>query len=654
MSQELLRTDCNSHYVFIQNVKPSVDGGIYPVKRRQGDYVEVSAEILQQGHDGLSAELQFKHSKERRWQTVSMYCDNKGLDLYKGGFKVEKLGLYQFRIFAYADFYDNWAHGVEKKFHAGEEISSELIEGVEILKSCKERATKAVAKQLQDLINELESCDQMDHKFYRMMEYGVKQLAASLPDRDSFNTALSESFGVRCDRRRAEFASWYELFPRSCSGKEGVHGTFEDVEKLLPYIDDLGFDVLYFTPIHPIGLAKRKGKNNSLIAHGDDPGSPYAIGSEAGGHFTVHPELGTLEDFDKLVKACAERNIEIALDFALNCSPDHPYLKEHPDWFYRRPDGSIKYAENPPKKYEDIYPLNFECEDRKNLWAEIRDIFLFWASHGVKTFRVDNPHTKPISFWNWCIEEVHKQFDDVIFLSEAFTRPRLMELLAKNGYTQSYGYFTWRETKEEITEYFNYLHNSDVVEYMTCNVFATTPDILPKHLQHASAQMFRIRHALAVTLSPIYGMYTGYELCENIPVGPRDELMDSEKYELKVRNYDDPNSIAPFIKKLNIIRRENPALQIQRNLQFCTVNNEKLIAYLKRVEGNSLLIIVSLDPLHPQSGMVHLPLNELGFHQNQQYKMHDLITDQVYDWKGAENYVKISDKKAPIHVFRIF
>ena len=654
MSQELLRTDYNSHYVYIQNVKPTVDGGIYPIKRRQGDKVDVSAEILQQGHDGLSAELHFKHKTEKRWQSMPMTCMNAGLDLYVGSFTVEKMGLYEFKIFAYADFYDNWAHGVEKKFHVGEDVSSELIEGVALLKDCQSRANKTTSKQLATIIKELESEKDMSSKFYRMMEAELKDLAASLPDKDSFNTATSSVYAVRCDRRRAEFASWYEVFPRSCSGKEGVHGTFSDVEKMLPYIDDLGFDVLYFTPIHPIGFSKRKGKNNSLTAEAGEPGSPYAIGSEAGGHFAVHPELGNLDDFDKLVKACAERDIEIALDFALNCSPDHPYLKDHPDWFYRRPDGSIKYAENPPKKYEDIYPLNFECEDRKNLWAEIRDIFLFWASHGVRTFRVDNPHTKPISFWNWCIAEVHKEYEDVIFLSEAFTRPRLMELLAKNGFTQSYSYFTWRESKEELTEYFNYLHNSEAVEYMTANIFATTPDILPKHLQFSSAQMFRIRHALAVTLSPIYGMYTGYELCENIPVGPRDELMDSEKYELKVRDYEDAGSIAPFVKKLNMIRRENPALQIQNNLQFCNVNNEKLIAFLKRVEGNTLLVVISLDPLHTQSGMVHMPIHELGFDQHHQYKMHDLMTDQVYDWTGANNYVEISDRAAPVHVFRVF
>ena len=653
-NKELFSADFDTRFIYVQNVQPSVDAGIYPIKRRLGDAVRVSAEVLQQGHDGLCAALQYRYENTSVWQEIPMDCENKGLDIYTASFDVEKIGRYDYRVVGYTDFFANWCEAVEKKFQAGEDVASEVIEGQWHLEDCVKRAKKSLSAQLKAVVDDVQSMLSSEDKYHRLVDLNVRELAAQAPDRDSFNTGESKVFSVRVDRRKAEYAAWYEVFPRSCASTPGEHGTFNDVKGLLPYIDDMGFDVLYFTPIHPIGLSKRKGRNNSLMANENDPGSPYAIGSEAGGHFSVHPELGTLDDFDNLVKACGERDIEIALDFALNCSPDHPYLKEHPDWFYKRPDGSIKYAENPPKKYEDIYPLNFECADRKNLWAEIRDIFLFWASHGVRIFRVDNPHTKPITFWQWCITEVHKTYPDVIFLSEAFTRPRLMELLAKNGYTQSYTYFTWRETKAELTEYFEYLNDSPAAEYMIGNIFATTPDILPKHLQHAPDQMFRIRHALAATLSPVYGMYSGYELCENIPVGPRDELMDSEKYELTSRNFEDPQSIAPFIKKINHIRRENPALQVYKNLTFCEVNNEKIIAYLKHVEGNTLLVVVNLDPWNSQSGMLNFPLHVTGFSGDQKYNLHDLMTDSVYSWQGAQNFVELDASAAPVHIFRIF
>ena len=485
-----------------------------------------------------------------------------------------------------------------------------------------------------------------------MLSDGMIHFLKEVADKDGVDTGRSEIFKIRVDRTQAEYATWYEIFPRSAGKVKDKSGTFKDVEKLLPYISGMGFDVLYFTPIHPIGLSKRKGKNNSLVAKPGEPGSPYAIGDKHGGHFTVHPELGTLKDFDQLVKKCSEFGMEVALDIALNCSPDHPYLKEHPDWFYKRPDGTIKFAENPPKKYEDIYPLNFECDDRANLWNEIRDMFLFWADHGVKTFRVDNPHTKPIQFWEWCIAEVHSKYEDVIFLSEAFTKPRVMESLAKIGYNQSYGYFTWRETKEELTEYFNYLNNTDVKEYMICNVFTTTPDILPKHLHHAPKEMFQIRHILAATLSPVYGMYSGYELCENIPVGYKDELLNSEKYEFKVRNFEDPNSIAPFIKQTNGIRKANTALQKIGNLTFHGIDNDNILFYSKYVEGNLLLIAVNLDPENEQSGVTNFPYWD--FNLPSQYKVHDLMTDAVYDWFGSENFISLNPAKQVAHIFRVF
>ncbi|MCM8534088.1 MAG: alpha-1,4-glucan--maltose-1-phosphate maltosyltransferase, partial [Lentisphaeraceae bacterium] len=611
--------------ILIQNVTPSVEGGKYPAKNRLGSQVQVTCEAFRHGHDAIKLILKVRDEGKKRWTEQSMPCENSGLDFYSTAFTPESIGTKEFQVFGYTDHYENWAHDTIKKRDAGEDLTSDLIAGTQLLEACKNRAPKKRHSEFNKLINEVQSILVNEDKSEILLSDSTIAFAGEYPDKDCFDTGESEIYKVRIDRLATEYASWYEIFPRSAGKVEGQSGTFKDVENLLPYINDMGFNVLYFTPIHPIGHTKRKGKNNALVALDGDPGSPYAIGDETGGHFSIHPELGTLKDFDKLVKKCAEYDMEIALDFALNCSPDHPYLKEHPDWFYRRPDGSIKFAENPPKKYEDIYPLNFECDDKDNLWREIRNIILFWASHGVKTFRVDNPHTKPIQFWEWCIAEVLKKYPDVIFLSEAFTKPRVMESLAKIGYHQSYGYFTWRESKEELTEYFDYLNNTDVKDYMLCNVFTTTPDIHPKYLHWAKPEMFKIRLALATTLSPVYGMYSGYELCENVPVGYKDELLDSEKYEFKVRNYEDPSSLSPFITQLNQIRRTNQALQKVGNLKFHDVSNDKLIAYSKFEDGNLLLIVVNLDPENEQSGTTNFPFWQFDLPEN--YKVHDLLSD---------------------------
>ena len=638
--------------IIIQKISPVLENGKYPIKRRVGDTLQINCEAFRHGHDFINLEIQYRISGSGKWLSTPMVCTNGGLDTFSGEFQTSEMATYEYFIQAYTDHSANWASDTKKRRTAGEDLSSELIAGEQLIDLCINRAPKTKAAQLKKTLTELQALIDIDMKADAMLSEEMLKTLAEFADKDGVDTGKSAIFKVMVDRIQAEYATWYEIFPRSAGYEEGKSGTFKDVESRLPYIYGMGFDVLYFTPIHPIGLAKRKGKNNSLTAKPGEPGSPYAIGDKNGGHFTVHPDLGTMKDFDHLVSKSAEYGIEIALDIALNCSPDHPYLKEHPDWFYKRPDGTIKFAENPPKKYEDIYPLNFECADRVNLWNEIRDMFLCWADHGVKTFRVDNPHTKPIQFWEWCIAEVHNKYPDVIFLAEAFTKPRVMESLAKIGYSQSYGYFTWRETKEELTEYFDYLNNSDVKEYMICNVFPTTPDILPKHLHHAPKETFKLRMALTATLSPVYGMYSGYELCENIPVGYKDELLDSEKYEFKVRNFDDPNSIAPFVTQLNRIRKANPALQKIGNLKFHEVNNDMLLFYSKYVEGNLLLIAVNLDPINTQSGNVSFPFWEFNLPEN--YKVHDLLTDEVYDWSGSENFISINPLKEVAHIFRVF
>jgi starch synthase (maltosyl-transferring) len=638
--------------ILIQNVTPTIDGGLYPAKQRLGATIQVSCEAFRHGHDDIKLLLKHRKQGNKRWIESSMTCLNAGLDLYQGEFTPDKTGMFEFQTFGYTDHYDNWAHDTAKKKAVNEDLTSDLMAGIQLLEACQKRATKAKSADYKKLISYIQSLLSNDQKADKMLSQEVIDFAGESPELSGNDCGQSEIYHMRIDRKSVEFASWYELFPRSAGKIEGQSGTFKDVENLLPYIDGMGFDVLYFPPIHPIGLSKRKGKNNSLIAGPNDPGSPYAIGDKTGGHFAIHPELGNLTDFEQLVKKCDDFGIEIALDFALNCSPDHPYLQEHPDWFYRRPDGTIKFAENPPKKYEDIYPLNFECKDKDNLWREIRDVLLFWASHGVKIFRVDNPHTKPIQFWEWCIAEVLKKYPDIIFLSEAFTKPRVMESLAKIGYHQSYGYFTWRETKEELTEYFDYLNNSDVKDYMISNIFTTTPDIHPKYLQWAKPEMFKIRLALAATLSPVYGMYSGYELCENIPVGYKDELLDSEKYEYKVRNFEDPSSISPLVTQLNHIRRTNLSLQSIGNLKFHPISNDKIIFFSKYEEGNLLLIAINLDPEDEQSGNVNFPFTE--FNLPEHYNVHDLLTDNVYQWQGSENYISLNPTKQIAHIFRVF
>ncbi|HOW89961.1 MAG TPA: alpha-amylase family glycosyl hydrolase, partial [Elusimicrobiales bacterium] len=457
------------------------------------------------------------------------------------------------------------------------------------------------------------------------------------------------------DRVKARFGAWYEVFPRSCSQKPGHHGTFADLAARLPYIAGMGFDVLYLPPIHPIGRTHRKGRNNSLKAGPKDPGSPWAIGDRTGGHKSVHPELGTIEDFDRLVREAGGHGLEIALDIALQCSPDHPYLKEHPEWFRRRPDGSLRFAENPPKKYEDIYPLDFTCRDWRPLWDEVGSIFRFWMGHGVRIFRVDNPHTKPFAFWEWLIRDLRRENPDLIFLAEAFTRPRIMNRLAKAGFTQSYNYFLWRNAKWELESYFTELTRTQVREYFRPNLWPNTPDILTEYLQFGGRPAFMIRQVLAATLGASYGIYgPAFELCEAAPLERgREEYLDSEKYELKQWQTEAKKGIRDLITRVNRIRRENPALQRDSELSFFRVDNEQLISYGKRSGDDVLVMVVNLDPNHRQSGWLELPLAELGLREDKPYQMHDLLSDRRFIWRGPRNYVELSPDVMPAHIFRL-
>ncbi len=642
-------------YIIIQNVQPLVDAGRYPVKREEGDTFHVTAEIFREGHDALGADLLWRKEGARKWTRVPMTQTNAGLDLWDASFQPEQIGMHEYMIEAYTGHYASWLHDTRAKYEAGQTLESEVIEGIHLLEATAKRAPGAEAEQINKWVEELSALKHSREQAAVMFSEPIVKTACAYPLRKGVETGASAVFHLYVDREKARFAAWYEVFPRSTGTDPSNSATWADVENFLPYVKDLGFDVLYFPPIHPIGKSFKKGRNNSLIATEEDPGCPYAIGNEFGGHFAVCERLGTMAEFEQMVKKAQEMNIDIAIDFAINCSYDHPYLKEHPDWFFRRPDGTIKYAENPPKKYEDIYPLNFDCKDRDALWNEMKRYFLFWAGKGVSIFRVDNPHTKPVIFWEWVIREVQKVHPEVIFLAEAFTRPRMMEMLAKAGFTQSYTYFTWRNEKQELVEYFEHLTQSHVAEYMRGNLFPTTPDILPKVLQHAPAAYFKVRLALAATLSSVYGMYSGFEFCENEPFPGKEELNHSEKYEFKVRNWK-LEGIRGFVRAINRIRRANPALQEYDNLEFVKTENDRILGYVKAVGApdfrSVLLIVVNLDPWQTQVSNVVFPLTEYGMDWHAAYHVHELLTDAKYAWQGEKNYVELSPEH-PVQIFRI-
>ncbi len=647
-----------NRHVWIDSVSPAVDGGRFPAKRIAGEPCVVDATVFRDGHDALRAALRWRPEGARSPVEVPMTLVNWGLDHWRAEFVPEKPGRYAFTVLAWTDPYSTWLADLRKRAGAAQrDLSSEAREGADLVRKALKRAEGEASQAARAALRLLETPD-ADPRAVLEEAARLEPLMAVLQERADLVVREPE-LEILAERERARFGAWYELFVRSQGTVPGRGATFREAERRLPELRDLGFDVVYLAPIHPIGKTKRKGRNNSLVAQPGDPGSPWGIGSEAGGHDAVEPALGTLADFDRFVAAARKHGMELALDFALQCSPDHPWVKEHPEWFYRRPDGTIRYAENPPKKYEDIYPLNFDTPDREGLWAEMRRIVLFWAARGVRIFRVDNPHTKPLEFWRWLIEEVQEEHPDALFLAEAFTRPPLMKALAKLGFTQSYTYFTWRNTRAELTEYLTELSAPEMADFFRPNFFANTPDILPRILVEGGRPAFMMRLVLAATLSPTYGIYSGFELCENASMPhhaiPGDvEYADSEKYEIKVRDWNAPGNIKDLVAKLNAIRRENPAFRRLDNLRFLETDNDRMIFYVKATpdRSNVLLVAVNLDPSAPQTCTVRVPARVSGAAPGGSYEVRDLLTGAVYAWSDV-NYCRLDPAVLPAHVLRV-
>lgn len=638
--------------VIITNIVPLVDGGAYPAKTAEGETITISADIFCDGHDEIVATISLKHKNDRQWKEYPLNFINN--DHWEYVFQPAKTGIYQFRIQAWIDHFTTWKNGLQKKYEAGLDISVDLLIGAEMLRAASLSANAKDKKLLASWAKDLAAPGNEDAMVAIITGDKVSETVHRQIARD--NVTISGTYTIEVERKKAAFSTWYELFPRSAAERAGEHGTFKDVKKLLPHIADMGFDVVYFPPIHPIGHSKRKGKNNSLLAEPSDPGSPWAIGNKKGGHKAIHPQLGTLKDFKSLIAEAQKYDIEIALDIAYQCSPDHPYVKEHPQWFKWRPDGTVQFAENPPKKYEDILPINFETDDWQNLWKELKSIVDYWIAAGIKIFRVDNPHTKAFPFWEWMIAEVRKQHLDVIFLAEAFTRPRLMERLAKAGFNQSYTYFTWRNTKQELEEYMTELTKTDMRYYFRPNFWPNTPDILPPVLTEGGENAHIMRLILAATLSSNYGLYGPvYEYGINKPRPGKEEYIDNEKYEIRHWNWQQYTRIKEFIARINRIRKENTALQTTWNIEFARTTNDNIICFTKTdVQRNNVLIVaVNLDPHHTQSAIVDLPIKKLGIKEGIPYTVTDLLSGDEYEWQGATNYVELNPFDIPAHVLRV-
>jgi len=642
--------------VVIENFYPCIEGGRHPIKRIVGEPLQVWCDIFKDGHDVLSAVLRWRLEGTRRWFEAPMaLTDN---DRWQGCCRFEKAGRWEYAVVAWGDTFRSWKKTFAVRVQAKDpDVPIEALEGARLLHAAGGRARAAGAAaagaQLEDCADLLPTVKPEDIMDVLLSEE-LQALMDQYPERELSTT--SDTLRVIVERERARFSAWYEFFPRSAEGIGNKHSTFRDCLGRLDHAASMGFDVIYFPPIHPIGITARKGKNNALTAQPGDVGSPWAIGGPAGGHRAIEPALGTEKDFVWLVKETKKRGLEIALDFAINCSPDHPYVKEHPEWFYKRPDGSIRYAENPPKKYQDIYPINFHCDDWRNLWNELISVVQYWVDLGVKIFRVDNPHTKPVSLWEELIATIQRKDPDVLFLAEAFTKPKMMQALGKVGFTQSYTYFTWREDRHALTEYALELTQGDMRWYYRGNFWPNTPDILPGHLQNACPQMFRIRAALASTLSSSWGMYSGYELCENDPYPGKEEYNNNEKYQLKQRDYNQPhNNLTAFIRILNQIRRDNPALHLYDNLRFHSADMDAMLCYSKSTPdfSNRILCIVSMDATRNVMGMVHLDLAALGLDRSRPYKVIDLLHNQSYEWRGPDNYVALNPSGTSMHLFKV-
>ncbi|HWP59191.1 MAG TPA: alpha-1,4-glucan--maltose-1-phosphate maltosyltransferase [Candidatus Acidoferrales bacterium] len=637
--------------VVIESVTPEIDGGRFAIKRTAGEKVIVEADIFADGHDELSSVLLYRRETDRDWNAAPMRP--LANDRWRGEFLVGEPGRYRYTLQAWVDEFKSWHRGLEKKVAAGQDVAVDLLIGARLVESAAKRAALDDAARLESHARALRSAAAGKTP---LIAADLPELMERYPDK-TFAVVYPKELPLVVDDARARFGAWYELFPRSCAPAPGRHGTFDDCAARLPYIAEMGFDVLYLPPIHPIGRTHRKGKNNATVAGPQDPGSPWAIGAAEGGHKSIHPQLGTLADFRRLVAEARKFGIEIALDIAFQCTPDHPYVREHPEWFRYRPDGSVQYAENPPKKYEDIYPLNFDTPAWRELWEELRSIVLFWLEQGVRIFRVDNPHTKPFAFWEWLIASVKKKEPRAIFLSEAFTRPKVMYRLAKLGFTQSYTYFAWRNTKSELTDYFTELTQTEVREFFRPSLWPNTPDILTEYLQFGGRPAFMARLVLAATLGANYGIYgPAFELCVNRPrEAGSEEYLDSEKYEIKHWELDRPESLRHLIARVNRIRRENGALQHDASLRFHPVSNDQLLCYSKHTEdlSNVILTVVNLDPYHTQSGWVDVALEPLRLDAQQPYQVHDLLTDARYIWQGSRNYVELNPQAVPAHIFRV-
>jgi len=694
--------------VIVERVWPDIDGGRFPIKRTVGERVTVTADIFADGHDLIAGVVRYRHlppgpkgpglhpdtvgrvlSDPPGWQETPLTpLDN---DRWEGAFTVTELGAYEYTLDAWIDRFGSWLKGLGAKAEAGQDVSSELLEGAELIQQAvgrhvspgpKEpglpsRATDAVGQvvldppadnlRLLEIADVLRSNQPPLARLQVARDPSLRALMDARPDR-SASTTYERALTVVVDPIRARFGAWYEMFPRSCTSDPRRSGTFREAESRLPDIAAMGFDVVYLPPVHPIGTTHRKGRNNSLIALPDDPGSPWAIGSRDGGHTAIDPGLGTIDDFDRFVDLANRLGLEVALDIAFQASPDHPWVEEHPAWFRHRPDGSIKYAENPPKKYQDIYPFDLENADWQSLWAALRDVLRFWIAHGVRIFRVDNPHTKALRFWEWAIAEIRREQPDAIFLGEAFTRPKVMRYLAKAGFTQSYTYFTWRNSPYELREYLTELTRTELQEYMRPNFFANTPDILHEYLQTGGRPAFEVRLITAATLAANYGIYSGFELCENAPIKPgSEEYFDSEKYQIKPRDWNQAGALRELIARVNQIRRDYAALQQNATLAFHSTDNPHFLFFSKTNQGSGgsegsggsrgsgarVFIVVSTDPHWTQQGWVQMPIWEMGITARECYVVEDLLDGGRYTWRGEWNYVKLDPSERVAHIFVI-
>ncbi len=642
----------------VENISPSVDGGRFPIKRVVGDVVEVSADCFADGHDVVACALMWRRPGETNWRNAPMAP--LGNDRWRAGFRVDVVGAWQYTVCAWVDPFLSWRHDFARRVDA-QDVRGAARTGAMLLEEAASRASQAGETDLlRAWARELREAAEEGSEVAALQRIGLDEARGAIaqrhPDLRHAHTH-APALGITVERERARFSSWYEFFPRSASDDPARHGTFADCEAWLPYVKRLGFDVLYFPPLHPIGRERRKGRNNTLDPAPDDVGSPWAIGSAEGGHEALHPALGTPEEFRRLVRSAQAQGIEIAMDIAFQCAPDHPWVSEHPEWFRKRADGSIQYAENPPKKYQDIYPFDFETAQWRELWLALAGVMEHWVEQGVRIFRVDNPHTKAFPFWEWAIARVRARDPGVIFLSEAFTRPRVMHRLAKLGFSQSYTYYTWRNTKHELIEYFTELTQRPGREYFRPNVWPNTPDILPVALQYGGRAVFMARVALAATLAASYGIYgPAYELQEHSAIrAGAEEYLDSEKYERRVWERERADSLADFIAALNRARRENAALRSDAGLRFLPVDNDQLIAYAKSTAdgSNTVVCVVNLDPHHTQSGWIEVDMAAFGLDPHQAYQMHELISDAHYLWQGARNYVSLDPQRCPAHVMQL-